>query len=678
MAHRPEHVRNAVLIGAGGAGKTTLAEALLFKAKATKRRGTVEEGNTVADWDDEERERKHSLLATPVRLTWEDHRIHLIDTPGALDFMGEAISGMAACETAFVCVHAADGLGVATRRLFRAARDQRLACVVVVTRCESDNVDGAALHSAIQATLGERAVPVNLPDVFGSGISAVHDVFAEDLPESLQEAATGYRQQVIDRVVECDDALLEKYFSEGAVSPEELADAFPRALRQGNIVPIIHVSAEKDVGLRKMMHVLVEDCGGPALRRGTVLRKALRGDADEPSDVQADSPFSAQVWKIHVDPHIGKVAHLRVWTGTLPSKSSLVVARTGKTERIGDLQEVHGKDMSPVASAAMGDLVAVPKVDDVRVGDTVHDGTVDWQYVPVPTPYPKVTLAVAPKNRADETKLGPELVKLADADPTFIAEREEATGQMVIRGLSPLHLDIMLKRLARKKVEATTKQPRVPYLETVTAKGEGMHRHKKQSGGRGQFAEVHLRVAPLPRGENFTFVDEVVGGTIPRQYIPAVEKGVREACSKGVLAGYPFVDVQVTVHFGKFHDVDSDEFSFKLAAAQAFRNSVDAARPALLEPIMHVEIEVPSRFMGDISGDLNSRRGRIVSMNQEGDVATIVANVPLAEMMQYSTELRSLTAGEGDYAFSLDHYGVVPAHAAQAVIAAAKKEQSEG
>ena len=674
MAHRPSDVRNAVLIGAGGAGKTTLVESLLHKAKVTSRRGTVPEKNTVTDWDDDERERQHSLLATPVHMNWKDHRLQLIDTPGALDFMGEAICGMAACETALVIVNAHDGVGVATRRLFRAARDQGLACVVVITRIESENVDADALHASIQAALGERAVPINLPNTFGGGVDNVVDLMGEDVPDALKSAAANFKSQITDRVVECDDNLLERYFETGEVSKDELADAFPRALRQGNIVPMLHLSVDKDVGVQKLLDFLVADCPGPANRRGTVLRKATRGE-DKSVEVAADGPFSGQVWKIHVDPHVGKVAYLRVWSGSLPSKSQFHVARTDKTERIGDLLCVQGKEMTAVPSASAGDLVAVPKIDDIRIGDTVHDAAADWRFAPVKTPYPKVTLAISPKNRNDEVKLGPELTRLADSDPTFIAEREDATNEMVVRGLSTLHVDIMLKRLARKKVEAITRAPRVPYLETVSGKGEASFRHKKQSGGRGQFAEVHLRVAPRERGSGFEFIDEVVGGAIPRQFIPAVEKGIREQCASGVIAGYPFVDVAATVHFGKFHDVDSDEFSFKLASSAAFRAAVDNARPVLLEPIMKVSIEVPSRFMGDISGDLNSRRGRISSMNQEGDMAIIEASVPLAEMMQYSTELRSLTAGEGDYDFSLDHYEPVPAHIAADVVARAKKEK---
>jgi len=673
MAHRSVDVRNVTLVGAGGAGKTTLAEALLHHGKVTSRIGTIAEKNTVTDWDEDEKERQHSIVATPAHLWWDDKHVNLIDTPGAMDFVGEAICGLAASETAILCVNAHDGVGVATRRLFRAARDMGMATVIVITRVETENIDPAALYDQIQSSIGERAVPLNLPNAFGGSTASVTDIFADEIPEDLQAQAAEFRKQTTDRVVECDDDLLESYFETGAVSPEDLAAAFPRALRQGNIVPILHVSVEKDNGVRKLLDFITHDCPSSSSRAGAALRKGVDADGAE-VDVAADGPFAAQVWKIHVDPHVGKVAYLRVWSGSLPSKTQMVVGRTGKTERIGDLLELQGKEMKAVASAQTGDIVAVAKVDDIKIGDTVSDGSIKWNFAPIPTPVPKVTLAIEPKNRNDETKLGPELHKLDEADPTFVAEREAATGEMVVRGMSTLHVDIMLKRLARKHVETVTRQPRVPYLETIRKKGAASYRHKKQSGGRGQFAEVHLRVEPLPRGEKFEFSDEIVGGTIPRQFIPAVEKGIRETCATGVLAGYPFVDVKAIVHFGKFHDVDSDEHSFKLASSQAFRAAVETAKPALLEPIMKVEIEVPSRFLGDISGDLNSRRGRISNMNQDGDTSMIEAQVPLAEMMQYSTELRSLTAGEGDYSFHLDHYDVVPAHLAGDIIARHKKE----
>ena len=672
MARSASDFHNIALVGAGGAGKTTLAEALLFKCGATKRQGTVGEKNTVTDWDEDEKTRGQSIIATPTHMKWNDKQIHLIDAPGALDFVGEAVASLSAVETAVICVNAHDGVNVGTRRLFRAARDQGLACIVVITRVEGDNIQPSELYSALQSAIGERAVPLNLPDAFGGAASSVHDIFAKELPDDLKDRAAEFVQQTTDRVVECDDEMLERYFETGEVSHDEIAEVFPRALRQGNIVPILHVSTEKDVGLKKLLDFITTDCPSAVRRTGEVVRAAVDPEGEAVS-VKADGPFAAQVWKIQIDPHVGRLAYLRVWSGSLASKSQFVVARTGETERIGDFLAVQGREMTTVPAAAAGMLVAVAKVDDIRIGDTITDGSVNWTFAPVKTPVPKVTLAIEPKNRNDEAKLGPELQKLAEGDPSFVAEREEATGEMVVRGMSTLHVTVMLGRLARKKVETVTHQPRIPYLETITGNGSSQYRHKKQSGGRGQFAEVHLRVAPRERGSGFEFDDAIVGGAIPRQFIPAVEKGITEQCAKGVLAGYPFVDVTATAHDGKFHDVDSDEFSFKLAGAAAFRLAVADARPVLLEPIMDVSIEVPARFMGDISGDLNSRRGRIQGMEQEEDHATIHAQVPLSEMMNYSTELRSLTAGEGDYEFKLSHYDPVPNHLASDIIAKSKQ-----
>ena len=520
MSNRPEDIRNLAFIGAGGSGKTTLLEKLLNMAGATSRAGSIDDGNTVSDWDDDERERKQSLYATPTHFDWEGVRINAIDTPGALDFMAEAQSALAAVETAVVCVNAHDGVSVATRRLFRAARDQGLATVVVITRIDGENIQPEQLVSDIQGAIGERAVPLNLPDQFGAGASTVHDIFAQDLPENLQSAAANYVSQATDRVVEVDESLLETYLETGEISHDEMADAFPRALRQGNIVPVFHVSVDKEVGLKKLMHFFQEDCASAVRRSGEVVRPATNkaGDAVK---VPADGPFSAQVWKIQIDPHVGKLAFLRVWSGSLGSKTQFVVGRTGETERIGDFLDIQGKDMKAVAKASAGDIVAVAKVESLHLGDTVTDGAADWTFAPVEVAVPKVTLAIEPKNRNDEAKLGPELAKLAESDPGFVAERETGTGEMVVRGMSTLHLDVVLGRLARKKVETVTHTPRIPYLETVTGTGQAQYRHKKQSGGRGQFAEVHLRVSPRNRGEGFEFQDEIVGGSIPRNFIPA-------------------------------------------------------------------------------------------------------------------------------------------------------------
>jgi elongation factor G len=670
VAHRPEDVRNVALVGGGGAGKTTLVETALFLAKVTNRKGTVEEGNTVSDFDPDEKDRRQSLTASVVHLPWAGKQVRLVDTPGAQDFVGEPTAALAAVETAAICVDAHDGVGVVARRRFRDAEKAGLVRVVVLTRIDTENIDPDALTESLRANFGEHVIPLNFPDRFGPGVTKIHNVFGEDLPDDVKERAAELRKQVTEAVVECDDALIEKYFSEGAISRDELFHAFPKAVRTGHIVPVLHLSAKKELGVRQFLDFLVHETPSPA-EGVTRPAKTRSGEEAKP---QVKDPFSAQVWKLVVDPHVGRVAFLRVWTGTLLPKTQFTHLRTGQAERIGDLLEVQGKEMKPVASAGAGDLVAVAKVEHLHVGDSVSEGPQGYVYEPIPFPKPMVTLGVEPKNRADEAKLGPEMQKLADADPTFVAERDPATHEFVIRGMSTLHLDTSLKRLARRKVEVVTHPPKIPYRETVGTKGGAEYRHKKQSGGRGQFAEVHLRVEPLPRGSGFEFVDDVVGGTIPRQFIPAVEKGVRDTLPQGVVAGFPFTDVRAIVHFGKFHEVDSDEYSFKLAASQAFKLAVETARPILLEPIMDVEIEVPARFMGDISGDLNSRRGRIVGMDTQGDVTVIQAQVPLPEMLNYSTELRSITAGEGEYRAEFARYERVPPPLDEQVISKHKKE----
>ena len=671
MPHTPDDVRNVALVGAGGCGKTTLVETALFLAKAVSRKGTVEEGNTVSDFDADEKERKQSLTATPVHLTWAGKRLQVIDTPGSQDFVGEPVAAMAAVETVAVAVNAHDGVTVAGRRRFQEAGKLGLVRVVVLTKIDVENIDPDALSESLAANFGEHVIPLNFPDHFGPGVTKIYNVFAEDLPESVKPRAMELRKQVTEAVVECDDALIEKYFNEGSITKDELFHAFPKAIREGHIVPVLHTTSKKELGVRQFLDFVAHETPSPAEQ---VLRPAKKFDGSAATP-DPKGHFAAQVWKIVVDPHVGKVAFLRVWCGSLLSKTSIYLARGEKTERIGDLLDIQGKEMKPVPSIQAGDIAAVAKVEDIRIGDTVTDGPAGIVFESIPFPRPMVTLGVEPKNRADEAKLAPEMHKLAEADPTFVAERDPATGEYVIRGMSTLHLDILMKRLHRKKVEVLTHPPRVPYRETVSTKGNAEYRHKKQSGGRGQFAEVHLRLEPMPRGGGFEFVDAIVGGTIPRQFIPAVEKGVRDTLPAGVVAGFPFTDVRAIVHFGKYHDVDSDEHSFKLAAAQAFKAAVETSRPILLEPILDVEIEIPSRFLGDISGDLNSRRGRIVGMDVHGDVTIIKAQVPLPEMLNYSTELRSITAGEGEYRTEIARYEKVPAPLDEQVIAKHRKEK---
>lgn len=671
MAHRPEDVRNVAVVGPGGSGKTTLVETALFLAKATTRKGTVEEGTTVTDFDPDERARKQSISTSIAHLSWDGAYVRLFDTPGAMDFCAGPVAAMAAVETVAIALPAHDGVGVTARRRFVEAGAHGLVRVVVVTKIDQENIDEDKLAKSLRENFGEHVIPLNFPDVFGPGVTRIYNVFADDLPDAEKKRALELRKQVTEAVVECDDKLLERYLAGGEITRDELFHAFPKSIREGHLVPVLYTSAKKELGVRQLLDFIEHETPSP----WEEVVRPVKKPSGERVTLEPKGPFAAQVFQIVSDPHVGKLALLRVFAGTLPSKSSFTVARTGNVERVGELLEIQGKDWKAVPSASCGDVVGVTKVDVLRVGDTVTDAAAALVFEPISFPRPMVTLAVAPKNRADEAKLTPELHKLMEADPTFVAERDASTGEFVARGISALHLQVTLARLARKKVEVVTHPPRIAYRETVAAKGEGEYRHKKQSGGRGQFAEVHLRVEPLARGEGFEFVDAVVGGTIPRQFIPAVEKGVRDALADGVLAGFPMTDLRATVHFGKFHDVDSDEHSFKLAGGMALRAAVEASRPILLEPVLDVAIDVPSRFMGDISGDLNSRRGRIVGVDTTGDHTTIRAHVPMPEMLDYSTELRSITAGEGDFQSHIARYDRVPPPLDEGVVAKAKKDR---
>ncbi len=673
MSHRPVDVRNVALVGPVGSGKTTLVETALFLAKVTSRKGTVEEGNTVSDFDQDERARKQSLTTSATHLPWAATRIQILDTPGAMDFAAGPSSAMAAVETVAIAIPAHDGVGVTARRRFVEAGALGLVRVVVLTKVEQENIDEDKLYASLRDNFGDHVIPLDFPDVFGPGVTRIYDIFADNLPDAEKPRALDLRKQVTEAVVECDDKLLERYLAGGEITQDELFHAFPKAIREGHLVPVLHTSAKRELGVREFLDFLAHETPSPV----EVVVRPAKTAVGQPVKVDPNGPFAAQVFQIVNDPHIGKLALLRVFSGTLASKATFTLARTGNTERFGDLLEIQGKEWKPVHSVSAGDIVGVAKVEGLRVGDTLTAAGAGFAFDTISFPRPMVTVAVELKNRADESKLVPELHKLMEADPTFIAERDANTGEFVARGLSSLHLAVTLGRLARKHVEVLTHPPRVAYRETIAAKGEGEFRHKKQSGGHGQFAEVHLRLEPMPRGEGFEFVDAIVGGTIPRQFIPAVEKGVRDSLPEGVLAGYPVTDVRAIVHFGKFHDVDSDEHSFKLAASQAFRAAFEVSRPVLLEPILDVAIDVPSRFMGAISGDLNSRRGRISGVESTGDHTTIRAYVPMPEMLDYSTELRSITAGEGEFRAEIAHYDRVPAPLDEQVIAKSRKAKEQ-
>ncbi len=677
--HETGDLRNIALVGHGQTGKTTLAEAMLFKAGATTRLGKVEEGSSILDFDAEEKERKISIDSALAHFNWKGGEVVLVDCPGYPDFIGHASAALSVVETAVVTVNAASGIEVNTRKVWGLAEEEGLGRIIVITKMDSENIDLPALLASIKEVFGGRCIPLTLPDSVGPNIKSVVNTLnpPADVPAGIKDQVDEAHGALMDAIVEVDDALMEKYLGDEKISPEELGAAFRKAVATGKVAPILCCAAKKDIGVEELMAAIVSHAPSPL--EGAA-RKVFVGDNIEPSPAEPkpDAPLAARVFKSVTDPFVGKLAFFRVFAGTMTNETGVYNPRNKRNEKIQQFFRLMGKEQSAVNRAVPGDIVAVSKVEDILISDTLCDPKTAAKFPPIKFAVPMVALAVEPKSRGDEQKISGSLTKLADEDPTFKVSRDRQTGELVITGMSQLHLEIMISRLKRRfEVEMNTKQPKIPYKETIVGRAEGHYRHKKQTGGRGQFGEVYLRVAPLERGKGFEFVDSVVSATIPGQYIPAVEKGVRETLEKGVVAGYPVEDVQVEVYDGKHHEVDSSEASFKIASSKAFKEAFRNAKPVLLEPIVIVEITVPSKFMGDISGDLNGRRGRILDVQGVGDLQIIRAVVPMAEVRTYATQLRSMTGGQGSYTMEFSHYDVVPQRITETIIAQAKVQEEE-
>lgn len=672
-------IRNIVAVGHGGSGKTTLLDYALFKSGETTRPGSADEKTSVFDFEDEEKERGNSIYASFAFCSWKGAELNLINVPGYADFVGAAMTGLEAADTALVCVAAPQGIELNTRKMWAAATQRRLARMVVVTRMDGDNiVDYRGLIARIREVFGNECLPVNLPVGVGAAFKGVVSVLQppDEPPDGVEGNVAEASNALMEKIIEADEALMERYLNDEKISPEELTATLRKAIAEGSVIPILHTAASSGSSIEELMDFVSQYAPSPPDMPPV---KAKKPDTDDEIEVRPDpdSPFVAQVFKTVMDPFVGKLTLFRVHQGSLTADSHVLNVRSGRKERMAHLFRLFGKEHRPVEKAVPGDLIAVSKIEDMRIGDTLCAPGSPVQLPEFSFPLPMVSLALEPKSRGDEQKIGASLQKMADEDPTFKLQRDQQTNELVATGMSQLHLDVLLHRLSRRYgVEVNTKPPRIPYKETITVPSEANYRHKKQTGGRGQFGEVWFKLEPVERGAGFEFVDEVVGGAIPHNYIPAVEKGVRETMARGVLAGYTVEDVRVRLHFGKYHDVDSSEAAFKLAASMCFRDAFMKAKPVLLEPIVNVEITVPSRHLGDITGDLNSRRGRIQGMDAEGDLQIIRAEVPMSEVMTYATELRSMTGGSGSFTMEYSHYDVVPGRMAEHVIAAAKKAKS--
>ena len=681
MSYSTHQIRNVALAGHPGAGKTSLFEALLHAGGAIQAAGTIERGNTVSDFDPIERERGHSIDAAIASTDHGGIHVNLIDTPGYPDFRGPALSALAAVETVAIVVDADTGVGHGSRRMMEYARQRGLCRAIVVNKIDHAGHDLAALMEALRAEFGPEALPLNLP---ADGGARVVDCFGQREGDSDLGPVADWHQKIIDQVVEINETVMDHYLDlgEDGLSGQELHDAFEQCLREGHLVPVCFVSARSGAGVRELLDIAERLFPHPGEANPPPFVKGTGEDAQPiAASPDPDAHVIADVFKVINDPFVGKLGVFRVYQGTIRKDGTLFVDDGKKPFKVAHLFKLKGKEHVEVAQAIPGDIAAVAKVDELHFDAVLHDSH-DEDHIhlaPLAFPKPMFGLAVEPASKGQEQKLGTALHKLAEEDPAFAVEHNVETNETVIRGLSDLHLRVMLQRLKdRHAVEVKTHPPRIAYRETVSARAEGHHRHKKQTGGAGQFGEVFLRIEPLPRGAGFDFVDEVKGGTIPGQFLPAVEKGVRQALASGAIAGYPMQDIRVVVYDGKHHPVDSKEVAFIAAGKKAFLDAVGKARPQVLEPIADLEVTAPEQHMGDISGGLSSKRARINGTDTlRGGEIVVKAQVPMSELEGYAAELKSVTAGRGRYALEFSHYEPVPAQVQQRLVEAWKPHHDE-
>ena len=672
-----EDIRNIALLGHAGSGKTTLTESLLNAVGATQAAGTVEKGTTVSDDDVLERKHHHSLRSSLVGIEHNGCHINVIDTPGYPDFVGHALGALPAVETAALVINAQAGIQTMTRRFEQWTSERKQCRMIIINHIDAEGVELEGLLAQIREMFGDECMAINLP---AENATKVVDCFFTPSGEadfwSVEEAHTA----VIDQTVEVDDELMEQYLEQGKLEPGALHDAFEEALREGHLVPVCFVSAKTGVGIPELLEIIEKLLPNPAEgNRPLFFRETEDGTEPVPVVPEAEGDVLCHVFKVTHDPYVGKLGVFRIHHGTVNKDTELYIDDNPKSFKVGHLFKMQGGKHEEIDQGVPGDLCAVAKVADIRLGSVLHNSPQDTGVTmrPPDFPVPLAGLAVKPKKRGDEQKLAEALQKLTEEDPGLTVERDPQVNEMILRGQGDLHLRTALERMEEVyNVAVESKPPTIPYRETVTKKAEGHHRHKKQSGGAGQFGEVYLRIEPLKRGTGFEFVDKVVGGVIPNQFIPSVEKGVREVYERGAVAGYPMQDVRVTVHDGKYHSVDSNEVSFITAGRKAFQDAVDKAKPIVLEPIVNIEITVPHANMGDITGDLSQRRGRVSNTNVlPGGFVTIEGQAPLAELEDYQSKLNSMTGGEGSYTLQLSHYDPVPANLQKELIGRFSKSE---
>ncbi len=679
-----DNIRNLVFLSHSGAGKTSTAEAMLFAAGAINRLGRVEEGTTTSDYEPDEIKRRISINLSVLPFEWKGTKITLIDTPGYPDFVGEVRAGIRVSEGAVVMVCAASGVEVGTEMVWTHSKEAELPRLIFVNRMDRENADFYRTVKDIQTKFGSRCIPIQLPIGAHETFEGIVDLLTKksyigsaakeaEIPASLQSQVASFREKLVEAVAEIDDKLIEKYLGGEELSQEELSKGLRDSMIAGKIVPILAGSALKSIGVTFLMDAICNYLPSPK-ERDVLIVADSKIQKVKPSE---EGALAALVFKTSADPYVGKLTYLRIYTGVMDSNSQVWNSVKGEAERIGQLFVLRGKTQQPVSHLRAGDIGAVAKLGVTVTGDTLCKRDNQVKIVPIVFPEPIYSVAVHPKSKADIDKMGVALTRIVEEDPTLRMHRDSDTNETILSGMGEAQLEVAAEKMLRKfGVNVEPKIPRVPYRETITVPTKAEYKHKKQTGGHGQYGHVLLELQPLPRGTGVQFEDKVVGGAIPRNYIPAVEKGVNEAVQEGVLAGYPVADVKAIVYDGSFHAVDSSDICFKIAGAGAFKKGLSQGQSILVEPIMNVKITVPDNYTGDIMGDLNTKRGRVLGMNPQDGVNVIEAQVPLAEIQRYSIDLRSMTQGRGTFTMEFSHYEEVPAHVAQKVIAAKQAEKA--
>ena len=670
-------IRNIVLLGHGGSGKTSLAEAMLHKSGATNRLGSVDDKTSICDYYDEEKEHQHSIQSALVHINQAGKLINIIDTPGYPDFIGPAIKAIPAAETAVIVISAPAGIETNTRKMFELAAEANMPRLIVINKMDAENVAFPELIKGIQETFGSQCRCANLPAADKASIIDCIENETGDSP--LMDVAQAHTE-LIESVIEADDDLMESYLGGEEISAEKIASVFVEALKAGTLIPIIFTDARRETGVQELLDIIVKYTPSPRQVKPVQLK-----DGDSITELAADpaGPLAGLVFRVSFDQRSNmKYSSIRIFSGTITSETNLLRNDEKKGIRPGHTLKSQGGENKEVNAGVAGDIITLAKVEELKVGDLIHDGKAAGKFELPPIPEPMFSLALEPATRGDEQKISSALDRLCEEDPCFKVSRDTQTKELVANGLGDLHLRIMLEKMKnRYKLSVTTREPKIPYRETITAKAEGHYRHKKQTGGAGQFGEVYLRIEPAERNSDppLQFSWDIFGASIPGQYEPAVAKGINEVMQNGVVAGFPLQDISVSVYDGKHHPVDSKEVAFRAAGKGAFTDAVQKAKPVLLEPIVNIEVTVPAENMGDIAGDLASKRGRVLGQDMlAGNFIIIKAQVPLAEVTQYNSQLKSVTGGRGSYSMSLSHYEIVPPNVQQQITAAyAKQKQSE-